>query len=205
MADKMKLIAITPELPIDNETRFIADILDAGFDYVHLRKPDYSLSQLKEYISSIPTQYHSKLKLHSHFSLANEFNVAGLHLNQRFCNIPKGLPDNLTISRSCHAATELNGLDNYEYVFLSPIYNSISKRGYASRFSQGDLTEIFKQPATYGKIVALGGIMPFHLVQLSHLGFAGAAFLGYLFNNSDETVLISKLSNIKNIIQCYNL
>ena len=205
MADKMKLIAITPELPIDNETRFIADILDAGFDYVHLRKPDYSLSQLKEYISSIPTQYHSKLKLHSHFSLANEFNVAGLHLNQRFCNIPKGLPDNLTISRSCHAVTELNGLDNYEYVFLSPIYNSISKRGYASRFSQGDLTEIFKQPATHGKIVALGGIMPFHLVQLSHLGFAGAAFLGYLFNNSDETVLISKLSNIKNIIQCYNL
>ena len=103
----MKLIAITPELPIDNETRFIADILDAGFDYVHLRKPDYSLSQLKEYISSIPTQYHSKLKLHSHFSLANEFNVAGLHLNQRFCNIPSAAPERNMSSRSAQRKSGL--------------------------------------------------------------------------------------------------
>lgn len=201
----MKLIAITPELPHSNEIRFITDILDAGFDYVHLRKPDYSLPQLKEYLSSIPSQYHSRLKLHSHFTLAREFNMAGLHLNHRFHDIPEGIPSNLSLSRSCHAASELNDLNHYEYVFLSPIYNSISKRGYASRFSQGDLIEIFKQADTKGKIIALGGIMPFHMVQLSRLGFAGAAFLGYLFNDSDETGLTSKLSNIKTIIKCYNL
>lgn len=201
----MKLIAITPELPHEHEIEFISRILDAGFDYVHLRKPDYTLPQLREYISAIPAQHHNRLKLHSHFSLASEFNVAGLHLNQR-CNIvPQGLPNTLRLSRSCHAASELNNLGKYEYVFLSPIFNSISKRGYSSRFSQGDLIEIFKQPDTHDKIVALGGIMPGHLVQLNNLGFAGAAFLGFLFNGTEETELTNKLQIIQNIIKCFNL
>lgn len=205
MVDKMKLIAITPELPHKHETEFITSILDAGFDYVHVRKPGHTLPQLREYLTAIPQQYHCRLKLHSHFQLACEFGIAGLHLNQRFSTIPQGVPEGLKLSRSCHAATELTDLEKYEYVFLSPIFDSISKRGYSSKFSQGNLIEIFKQPGTSNKIIALGGIMPSHLVQLSRLGFAGAAFLGFLFGSDTTTELDAKLTNIKTIMQCYNL
>ena len=201
----MKLIAITPELPHRREIEFITHILDSGFDYVHLRKPDYEISQLRKYIESIPSQYHNRLKLHSHFVLASEFDVAGLHLNRRFNEIPNGLPQKIKLSRSCHLANELTGLNRYEYVLLSPIFNSISKRGYSSKFSQGDLIEIFKRQETHDKIVALGGIIPNHLIQLSRLGFAGAAFLGYLFNSDAITDLDNKLNNIQNITKCYNL
>ena len=143
MVDKMKLIAITPELPHKHETEFITSILDAGFDYVHVRKPGHTLPQLREYITAIPQQYHCRLKLHSHFQLACEFGIAGLHLNQRSSTIPQGVHEGLKLSRSCHTATELTDLEKYEYVFLSPIFDSISKRGYSSKFSQGNLIEIF--------------------------------------------------------------
>ena len=190
----MKLVAITPELPHRHEVEFITLILEAGFDYVHLRKPDFDLQQMRSFIEEIPQQYRVRLKLHSHFELASEYDVAGLHLNHRANVVPQTatLSGGLRLSRSCHAANELVGLDKYEYVFLSPIFDSISKRGYASRFSQGDLIEIFKHSDTQGKVVALGGIMPGYMVQLSRLGFAGAAFLGYLFNSetTDELKLV---------------
>lgn len=201
----MKLIAITPELPHDREVEFITLILESGFDYVHVRKPDFDLQQMRHFIEEIPQLYHDRLKLHSHFELAAEYRVAGLHLNRRACTVPSCLPDGLRLSRSCHTANELVELSRYEYVFLSPIFDSISKRGYASRFSQGDLIEIFKHSDTASRIVALGGIMPGHLVQLSHLGFVGAAFLGYLFNSKGADELKQKLTIIHNTIKCYNL
>ena len=203
----MKLVAITPELPHRHEVEFIMLILEAGFDYVHLRKPDFDLQQMRSFIEEIPQQYRVRLKLHSHFELVSEYDVAGLHLNHRANVVPQTatLSGRLRLSRSCHAANELVRLDKYEYVFLSPIFDSISKRGYASRFSQGDLIEIFKHSDTQGKVVALGGIMPGYMVQLSRLGFAGAAFLGYLFNSETTDELKQKLIIINNTIKCYNL
>lgn len=201
----MKLIAVTPELPHPHEIEYIITILDAGFDYVHLRKPDYTMPQLRTLIEEIPSKYHCRLKLHNHFLLAKEYDISGLHLNRRVHDVPQELSHELKLSRSCHAAIELKDLNRYEYVLLSPIFDSISKRGYKSRFSQGDLTEIFKRPETNGKIIALGGIMPTYLQQLSNLGFAGAAFLGYLFNSNTTSDLTTKLTTIQNIIQCYNL
>ena len=192
----MKLIALTPELEHPDEIMFITSILDSGFDYVHIRKPGFSIKQMREYIMAIPAQYYNRLKIHNHFELANEFNLAGIHLNMHCNTIPANC-ENLMKSRSCHSKDELTDTAQYEYVFLSPIFDSISKNGYKSRFSYGNLLEIFKNNNLQGKIIALGGVMPFHLKQLHQLGFAGAAFLGYLFNSNTIESLSKKLETIK--------
>lgn len=192
----MKIIAITPELSHPDEINFIIKMLDAGFDYVHIRKPGFPMQQMREYIKSIPPKYYDRLKIHNHFELAHEFNLAGIHLNMH-CNVIPPNCENLSRSRSCHSENELTDLNQYEYVFLSPIFDSISKNGYKSKFSYGNLLEIFKHDGMKDKIIALGGIMPFHLKQLHNIGFAGAAFLGYLFNSSDIESLNKKIELIK--------
>lgn len=201
----MKLIAITPEQSVEHESTFISAILEHGFDYVHVRKPGYKMSEMRRYVSSIPAQYHNRLKLHSHFSLISEFDIAGLHINRHASLIPTGISRPIKLSKSCHDVNELTDLGEYEYVFLSPIFDSISKHGYKSRFTQDSLTGTLHSPCVKGGIIALGGITPDHLSDISAMGFAGAAFLGYLFNSKSLNELNEKLTNIKTYIQCYNL
>ena len=201
----MKLVAITPELPHRHEVEFITLILEAGFDYVHLRKPDFDLQQMRSFIEEIPQQYRVRLKLHSHFELASEYDVAGLHLNHRANVVPQTatLSGRLRLSRSCHAANELVGLDKYEYVFLSPIFDSISKKGYVSRFP---LEEIRRRRDDAGsgvdweRVLALGGVCPDNIRRVADTGFGGAAVLGYIWEpykrDADVGALVARFRNL---------
>lgn len=194
----MKLIAITPEVTQKHELEFIMAILDSGFSYVHLRKPSFSIDELRQYLSSVPAEYHSRLKLHSHFELAAEFAVGGVHLNHRFPSVPSSIPTaGMSISRSCHSFAELKNAKSYHYAFLSPIFDSISKPGYESRFSCVELQRFFRSNPLCNNIVALGGVTPEYLRTLKISGLAGAAFLGYLFNAADASELKTRLLRIK--------
>lgn len=180
-------IAITPETAVHDEARFIRCILDAGWDYIHLRRPTASMTEMRRLIESIPQQYHSQLKLHGHFELTHEFNLGGLHLNHR-CPMPPALYKG-NISRSCHSLQEIASSENCEYLTLSPIYDSISKHGYKAAFTDEQLKNIPKDK----NVIALGGITPERINDLKQYPFAGFAMLGYLFENADLQDLKSKL------------
>lgn len=192
MADRaMKLIAITPENFIKDEITFITTILDSGFDYVHIRKPQSTIDEVRNFINMIPQIYHSRLKLHDYFELTAEFYVGGIHLNKRSSTIPIGKP-NLKLSKSCHSLDELIRNKRYEYLFLSPIFDSISKSGYKSGFDLYDIADKLH----CGKIVALGGIDASRMADVRDAGFAGVAFLGYLFFAKSVSELKERLNKI---------
>lgn len=194
----MRLIAITPELTATDEGAFICEILNAGFEYVHVRKPSFSIEDMRSYLNGIPKEYHRRLKLHSHFKLAAEFSLGGIHLNHRSPSIPNGMDAaQLSVSRSCHSIAELECAADFDYVFLSPIFDSISKAGYCSQFSLGALHEFFSRNRQCGNVVALGGVLPEYLYKIKLTGFAGAAFLGYLFNAGNIRELNQLLTKIK--------
>lgn len=203
----MRLIAITPETPCTTEAeclrevQMLATILDAGFHFAHVRKPGYTEQQMRQYLSAIPTEYHSRLKLHSHFALLREFSLGGMHLNHRSPTLP-GCIDatGLSISRSCHSLEELKTASECNYAFLSPIFDSISKRGYGSAFALAELQQFFDRNPQCRNAVALGGVTPEPLRELKACGFAGAAFLGYLFNAKDATELNNRISKIKSYL-----
>lgn len=185
----MKFIAITSEVFQEEEADWIVQILAAGFSYVHLRKPEASKQQMQSLIEQIPAAYYCRLKLHSHFELAEEYGLGGIHLNSRWNKIPDGYTGK--VSKSCHSFAELRDLSRYEYAFLSPIFDSICKQGYRSKFSEADLTA-HKQLIS-DKVIALGGISPDKLPYLQKIGFGGAAFLGYLSNATDGDNLSQRL------------
>lgn len=189
MTDMMR-IAVTGTDPRHDEGEWIATILREGWDAVHLRHPAASLSEMRRLIESVPQQFHSRLRLHGHFELINEFNVGGLHLNRR-CPAP---PDNYRggLSRSCHTVEEIAEADSHlEYVTLSPVFDSISKPGYTAAFSDYELESIetFSSPI----VIALGGVTPEHTGYLRRAGFGGYAVLGYLWAASGQQDLEHRL------------
>lgn len=186
----MKLIAITSEGSISREVERIITILDGGFDYVHIRKPSYTLEQTRELINAIPSQYHRRLKLHDYFELTREFDLGGVHLNSRNPNAPLGCG---MVSLSAHSAEDIAMAEGgYEYITLSPIFDSISKVGYNSNFTKSELQHIITNYADKD-IIALGGINDKNIAKVQELGFAGAAILGYLFSEMDITELKKRI------------
>lgn len=70
-------------------------------------------------------------------------------------------------------------LPRYDYVTLSPIFDSISKTGYHSGF---DLDEVkCFLTAVDVNVIALGGVTEARLPRIREAGFYGAAMLGALF------------------------
>lgn len=176
MVDKeFQVIAITSPDSVSNEAERICEILRNGeADIVHIRKPEWSLEQTKDLLNKIPSEFLPKLKLHDHFQLLSEYDLAGVHLNSRNALAPVNAR---SVSRSFHEIEQLPQSKHYDYVTLSPIYDSISKSGYKSRF---DLSEL--KPLLVGKrVVALGGVTPDKFSELKDSGFYGAAMLGYFW------------------------
>ena len=170
MVDKFLRIAITLPYAIENEGSRIARLLDTGFNYVHLRKPGWTLDQMATLIDEVPPCYRNRLRIHDHHSLAREYGLAGVHVNSRNRAVPVDYPYTV----SCHSIAKLGEYSRADYVFLSPVFDSISKKGYKAAFNLHEL-----QPLIEGhRVVALGGVTPDKIFLLQEIGFYGAAMLG---------------------------
>lgn len=192
-----KLIAITREVVEIDESCRICNLIDAGFDYVHIRKPALQKDEMQQFIESIPTRYYNRLKLHDHFDLADKYDLAGIHLNSRNRTAPIGFQKH--VSKSCHAIEELRDIDRFEYVFLSPIFDSISKQGYKARFSKNELEN--SSNLISEKVMALGGVADKHIPYLQKIGFGGCALLGYLPWADDYLSFVQKINSIVNHVK----
>lgn len=192
-----KLIAITREVVEIDESCRICNLIDAGFDYVHIRKPALQKNEMQQFIESIPTRYYNRLKLHDHFDLADKYDLAGIHLNSRNRTAPTGFQKH--VSKSCHAIEELRDIDRFEYVFLSPIFDSISKQGYKARFSKNELEN--SSNLISEKVMALGGVADKHIPYLQKIGFGGCALLGYLPWADDYQSFVQKINSIVNHVK----
>lgn len=188
-------IVITSPEKISSESSLIVELIESGaVDFVHIRKPDLSLKDMKCLIESIPESIHGHLRLHSHFALLDEYNLAGVHLNSR-CPDPPVNARSLT--KSCHSLDEIdNAASQFEYLTLSPIFDSISKSGYKAKFNLKELKGKFGTQT----VIGLGGIIPSLFPILYQAGFAGAAMLGYVWSQPErKNEIIKEIQKYKNL------
>ena len=201
-----KLIAITVPQILDDEHLLISSVLEKSIHRLHLRKPEASASEMRNILEKIPVCYHSRISLHDNFSLVEEFPyIGGLHLNRRNSDIPKGF--NGQISRSCHSLEEIRNCSNMDYLFLSPIFNSISKEGYESGFTIEELESASYKGIINDKVFALGGIDEKTIPELHTISFGGVAVLGALWGNNPSihniNELIKRLNDLMICLQQY--
>ena len=164
---KMKLIVISCPTSVLNEHSIIASLFEEGLEIFHVHKPTFSKEEINIFIQQIPAKYHNRIALHSDF--------------------PK-----------FHSLEELKAhKEKYDYAFLSPIFDSISKVGYKSSHELHELTqkELMKISVISGKtIIALGGIDEDKIATCREIGFAGVAVLGALWNSKNP---VEKFKRIK--------
>ena len=177
MADKRFIqIAVTVPYFYPGEASDIEHKLRRGeADYVHVRKPGASAEDVARLLYSIDASLRPRLTLHDHFELAGRYGTGGLHLNSRNATVPSGWKGR--VSRSCHTAAECLDARGFDYVFLSPVYPSISKLGYTPSLTPEEITGVLGSRHEC-PIVALGGITPQRIEEVKRAGFDGAAMLG---------------------------
>lgn len=191
----MKWIVITSPDFVPGEATFIDLLFRCGLDLLHLRKPDASVDDCRRLLNEIPREWHNRIVTHDYFQLADEFPLYGVHLNRRNSVPPTGFRG--SISRSCHSLDEvMENKPQCNYVFLSPVFNSISKEGYESAFSDEALKQATGRGIIDTKVVALGGISCDSLPQVRAWGFGGAAFLGDIWQRKDSDDVEEYLKNI---------
>lgn len=165
-----EVFAVNALLAIDPKIRF------------HLRKPRVDQFKLVIYVTELSVASRKQTVFHG-------FNITSM--------IPEEVvaPDGIITSTkpnifseilpyryfSAHNTEEILANPGYDYYFLSPIYDSISKEGYKSAFSKTELTE-FLHAHPEIKVMALGGMTAEKVCECREMGFAGVAFLGEIWN-----------------------
>jgi thiamine-phosphate pyrophosphorylase len=184
-------VVITYPENLENEHEVIHALLEEGLECLHIRKPLMNELDYKAFINKIETRYHSKLVLHQHHHLENEYSIKGIH----------GKIEG-SISCSMHSLEEIeNEGAFYEYVFLSPVYDSISKDGYTSDFNHDAVKHFLSISNNRPQVIALGGLDEKNVAHAHEMGFDGVALLGaiwefYLMHGINET--LTKFKLIKN-------
>ena len=183
----MKLILITSPNYFVEEDQIITALFDEGLDVLHLRKPDTTPVYAERLLTLIPEKYRKRIVVHDHFYMKEEYKLKGIHLSHR----NPLAPDNYTghISASCHTLEEVQAdKKSCDYVFLSPIFNSISKEGYHSAFTPEEIRDAARKGIIDKKVIALGGVDEDNILRIKDYGFGGAAILGGLWNRFDPTI-----------------
>ena len=207
---------------LPGEAEAVTALLEAGAWRVHVRKPAAGSDSIARLLEEFPQCYRSRLSMHDRHELAARFGVGGVHLNSRNPSVPAGFGG--LVSRSCHSISELSQYGPVcDYMFLSPVFDSISKSGYTSRFSleeirrriaacsagtagpmagmssDGELSGRDQgngdcRPVDWERVFALGGVCPDNIRLLEETGFGGAAVLGYLWEPFRQDHDIAALS-----------
>lgn len=184
----MKIIAISRPDFFRGESEVINEMFERGLERLHLRKPFCKEAEYKRLLGKIDPKFYKRISLHEHFDLANKLGVGGVHLNRRNPDAPKGFDGR--ISASCRDTAEMHAmLNEYDYVFLSPVFDSISKKGYGAAYSYRELLGLALDGVIGPGVVALGGVSEDKLKMLSDLNFSGAAVLGYLWQGDAGAML----------------
>lgn len=196
------LIVLSSPQPMLSEYDPMNNLFQEGMEYYLVRKPGQEKQKVINFLNPISMEKRKKIIVHGYPDVAEKYKVGGIHLSstqslKEFPSDWKGLK-----GKSCHTFEEVEAVEaEVDYVFLSPIHDSISKTGYKSNFKEEDLKN-FLEKKRKTKILALGGINPDNIGSTLALGFDGVAILGAIWQ---EVMFTKMMGNFKTIQQaCQN-
>lgn len=182
------MIVITNPSFVADEINIIESLFEEGLSLLHIRKPDFSEMQMAQFIHQIKLEFRSKLVLHNHHELAEDFGITRIHFSEKdrknSFDYPARFSKPYRYSTSTHAIEDFNQLDkDFEYAFLSPVFKSISKEDY---YPKENLFTALKSRTNHStKCIALGGIDSKNIKKTLESGFDDVALLGTIWNNEN--------------------
>lgn len=173
------LLLITNQYNVKDEAKIIQQIASFDSCFIHVRKPNYSLSRMKKWLEQFSIKTTQKMMLHQHHQLYADFSIRGIHLKEshKNCVISLSKEPKITLSAAYHNAVEAQQQSCYDYSVLSPVFDSISKANVKGKKFN---VQNSKKP-----IIALGGVDAENMKIARNLGFQGVAVLGSIWQNEN--------------------
>jgi thiamine-phosphate pyrophosphorylase len=139
----------------------------------------------KDFIEKINPDFYNKISVHQHYETISEYGLKYFHVREKARKSAGHPPaEGLIRSSSFHSYDELKNEEFvWDYCFLSPVFDSISKKNYKSGFPADMKMENGKQ-----KIFALGGVSGENIELVFDKGFYGAVVSGAVWMNPGNAV-----------------
>ena len=177
-----------------NETRTVKSFLSCESNLFHLRRYESLEEDVVTFLRSFSEEERKQIVLNHHHFLASEFGINRLHFSEKDRieigdeKLGKLHSLGFILSTSVHTVEDFEKLTSvFEYAFLSPVFDSISKENYkAVTF---DLANIRKDI----KLIALGGVTIENFNEALNLGFDGVAFLGGVWKQENPNEIVRNL------------
>ena len=204
------IIVMSDTKDLDEEHQIVNELFENGLEIFHIRKPKYSTQEMRTYIEKINKKYHNRIVIHSHHELCVSLKLKGIHLTERHRRknffrswvlmqwIKFKRPDAI-ITASYHSPNSLlKHNPGYNYIFLSPIFDSISKIGYKHTFNDDSLEVALKK--TNFNVIALGGVDYSKLEMVKKFGFKGCALVGSIWHTQNPVSEFIKIFDKWNLL-----
>lgn len=194
-----RIIVITDPDHFAGEATLLNQLFEAGLTKLHLRKPGSGCGEIRQLVAQISPEFRKYINVHHHRDLVTELNLGGGHYS--FLDILTADLENAEhiVSCSLHSWEELRGLQGrkIDYCLISPVHDSLSKRGYLANKALHTVPDFAKGFPVY----ALGGVNLSNSRETLERGFYGIAVLGYLWEDKENAV--KRFEMLKEEISAY--
>lgn len=203
----MKLILISNPTDLNEEIETIHSLFENGLECFHLRKPEKNEKRLEEFLRKINPKFYKRIVIHSHYHFLSKYNLKGMHIPEALINEDKikelqnaVKKRGLSVSTSVHSFDAVYQCKSYDYIFLSPVFDSISKQGYSSKIDLNTFIQKMETSSFPTKVIGLGGVSKENITLLSDAGFDGAALLGSIWLKENKEERVKEFLDIKSVI-----
>lgn len=198
-ATEFEIIAFSHPESIEKEAQIINQLFENGLHQLVIRKPKWNDEQFVDLLAQIDANHHPKLFICDRIALVLSNNVKGLHCSNAFYDSMTKIEQHQLqydlqrkhqqMSISVHNEREWQKrAGKFHQLYLSPIFESVSKPGYKGNWNVEELPTLLQQMKTKEKIIALGGIQTKNIQQVEQIKFDGAAALGLFWNEPEKAM-----------------
>lgn len=192
------MILITNPQFLPNEADILNALFRHGLPVLHLRKPDATAEAVEALILQVDAGFRSRIMIHDCYELLEKFPLRGIHFTEKTKDRQEEFAHyDCRKSLAIHSLEELKNVKPaINYVFLSPIFPSVSKRGYSKEWDYEEVSQTLSSNRTFG-VVALGGITLNNVGKIRELGFDDFALLGSIWER------VKAGDSVEQIIEIY--
>ena len=199
-------IIYTNPYELREEVDKINQLFQAGLAMLHVRKPQYSKKQLKNFLLQIDKKYYDKIVIHSHYSLAVELGLRGIHISRKTRGSWIFMKCILRYYRSQHPElqvtttfTDLKDLmkneEDFSYVMLGPVFNQNYTGNCLYGFHQPDLVKYLRKSKR--TVFALGGVSIDRIPFVKQLGFDGCVLQSAIWKSTSPIETFMELGSAR--------
>jgi thiamine-phosphate pyrophosphorylase len=191
------LIVISDHQLYLRESAEINRLFESGMELYHIRHHNISEEDLRGLIAGVESDYLPRVVANHNHDIARSMGIQRFHFTEEDRKKWekkkwKNRSESEIYSTSVHSLETFNELpDFFEYAFISPVFDSISKPGCkAVRF---DLSQRNSEKPI--KLIGLGGIHSANIHDAMDLGYDGFAVLGSIWESEEPVKAFQKIRN----------